>query len=172
MGTSWKVVTTGRKLRDFLNWHRLMRVKPYIWEFVPSWLRLWGVQLNLLSYTSDERIADGTSMCLHYSLYSWRRSEQVFPRDFFSPKRLFQFFFSIHTTHLFLGCKYQHLCLLKTYQFLVIHEWPSVFFLRICIIVTWFSFFDWSLKLQLWCFSSKFSNSFLFIFSYLVVNSS
>ena len=48
------------------------------------------------------------------------------------------FFHSYNTT--FLCCTYQFLCLLKTYQFFVIHEWPSVFFETICIIVTWSSF--------------------------------
>ena len=50
-----------------------------------------------------------------------------FPKRYFSSKRLYQIFFFIHTTPLFLSCKYQLLCSLKTYQFLVIHEWPSVF---------------------------------------------
>ena len=36
-------------------------------------------------------------------------------------------FFFIHTTPLLWSCKYQLLCSLKTYQFLVFYEWPSVF---------------------------------------------
>ena len=51
-----------------------------------------------------------------------------FPKRCFSPKKLCQIFFSIYATpYFFLSCKYQHLCLLKTYQFLVTHEWPSLF---------------------------------------------
>ena len=67
-----------------------------------------------------------TPICLHYSLYSWWKSEQVFPKRYFLPKRLFQIFFSIHTIPLFLSCRYQHL-LFEVIQFLVMHEWPSVF---------------------------------------------
>ena len=49
-----------------------------------------------------------------------------FPKRYFSPKRLFYIFFTFIQQH-FLSCKYQFLCLLKTYQSLVIHEWPNVF---------------------------------------------
>ena len=35
--------------------------------------------------------------------------------------------FSIHIIPFFFSCKYQHLCCLKRYQFLVIHEWLSAF---------------------------------------------
>ena len=55
------------------------------------------------------------------------RKVNRFSQEMFLPKRLFQIFFPIHTTPLFLSCKNKLLCLLKTYQFLVIHEWPSVF---------------------------------------------
>ena len=54
-------------------------------------------QLNLLFYTSAERIAKWTPMCLHYSLYYWRKDEQVFPRDIFHLRDSSKSFFSIHT---------------------------------------------------------------------------
>ena len=47
--------------------------------------------------------------------------EMFFAKE--TPPKLF--FHSYNTS--FLSCKYQHFCLLKTYQFLVIHECPSVF---------------------------------------------
>ena len=85
-----------------------------------------GVYLNLLSYTSAERTAQWTPMCLHYSLYSWWKNEQVFQRDVFRLRDSSKSFFHSYNTS-FLSCKYHLLCSLKTYQFLVIHEWSGVF---------------------------------------------
>ena len=51
----------------------------------------------LLSYTSAKR----TPMYLHYSLYSWRKSEQVFPRDIFRHVTLPNFFFYSFNTPFF-----------------------------------------------------------------------
>ena len=101
-------------------------VVAYICEFELSRLRPWGVQSNLLSCTSVERIAEWTPMCLHYSLNSWRKSEQVFPRDNFRLRDSFKCFFHSYNTP-FLSCKYQHLGLLMTYQFHLINEWSSFF---------------------------------------------
>ena len=130
-----------------------------------------GIHLDLLSYTSAERIAEWTPMSLYHSLYSWQKSEQVSPKRCFSHKRLLQIFFFIYTSLLFLSCKYQLLCLLKTNQFLVIHKWSRVF-LNNFIIVTWFSFLDWSLKQQLILATSVFLQNFvtpfyLFLFTLL-----
>ena len=64
--------------------------------------------------------------CQHYSLYSWRKSEQVLPRDVFLPKRLFQIFFHSYNT-LFWVVSASSYCSLKTYQFLIIYDRTSVF---------------------------------------------
>ena len=79
----------------------------YICEFVLSWLRPWSVQLNLLSQTNAERIAEWNPTCLHYSLCSWRKSERVFPRDVFRLRDSSKsFFFRSYNTP-FLSCKNQ-----------------------------------------------------------------
>ena len=80
----------------------------------------------LLSYTSAERITEWIPMCQHYSLYSRRKCEQVFPRDIFHLRDFSKSFFPFIQPP-FLSCKYQPLFSLKTYQILVINEWPSVF---------------------------------------------
>ena len=64
-------------------------------------------QLKLQSFPRAEGIAEWTPRCLHYSLYSWRKSEQVFPRDVFLRKRLIQIFFPFIQHPFFLSCKYQ-----------------------------------------------------------------
>ena len=80
----------------------------YIREFVLSWLSPWGVQLNFLFLTRAERIDEWTPMCLHYSLDSWRKSEQVLPKDHFHLRDSSKSF-SIHTIPpLFLSCEYWH----------------------------------------------------------------
>ena len=77
--------------------------------------RLLPISLNLCCLDSDhevynliccfdtiaERIVEWTPVCLHYSLYSWRKSEQVFSRDIFRLRDSSKSF-SIHITPFFL----------------------------------------------------------------------
>ena len=135
----------------------------YIWEFLLSRFRPWGELLNLLSYTSAERIAECTPMYLHYSLYSWRKSEQVF-QDVFR-QETFPNLFSIHATPLFWVVSTG--TFVKIYQFSVIHEWLSVFFFfskQFVSLLLDSVFFLWVAKIAInfrnKCFSSKLCISF------------
>ena len=115
----------------------------YICEFELFRLRTW--HLNLLSNTIAERIDEWTAMCLHYSLYSWRKSEQVFPRDIFHLRDSSKSFFSIHKTSLFLVVStntYVYWRYISSLQFMS----DPVFFqnnLYHCYLI---QFFDWLLK--------------------------
>ena len=105
--------------------------------------RIWAVSypLNLLFFTSAERIAEWTFTCsrttllccilpggrgLHYSLYSWRESEQVFPRDIFRLRDSSKLF-SLHTTPFFVLYVPAPFVCWSHVSLLVIHEWPCVF---------------------------------------------
>ena len=80
----------------------------YIREFLLSWLRPWGIQLNLLSYTSDERIAEWTPRCLYYSLYFERKLNRFSHKMFFAEETLPNHLFHLYNTS-FLSCECQHL---------------------------------------------------------------
>ena len=81
----------------------------YIWELVLYQFWPWGVQFTLLSYTSARRIAEWDSHVFALFAVFLMKKWTGFPKRCFSPKRLFQIFFSIHTTPHFLSCKYLHL---------------------------------------------------------------
>ena len=105
-----------------------------------SWNMLLPISENLCCLDSDHEVYNwicypiqglkellNESPCICIICCILDRKVNRFSQEiFFTLETLPNLFFLSYNTPV-LSCKYRYLCLLKTYQFLVIHEWPSVF---------------------------------------------